>query len=494
MTSSGRTILKNAGFLMMSQVLTWGMSLGLTIFMARALGPTGIGQLQLSDSLWGILAVVVTFGMDIVLTKEIARHPERAGQLVGTMLVLELLLYIAAFGLLTMFLSRVNYPADTVQVIYIIGISSLIAQLEGAFAAVLQGLERMEFMSLGAIAGKASYTILVAILLWLGFGVKAVASVSLFGPLSLITVEWISISRFHPIQLGFSWDLARWLLKASLPFFLSGIFLVMYMNLDVVFISLFANETVVGWYSAAQRLVGTMMFLPVIFEQALFPAVARLHAASSADLSQLIRRGLNWLMAIGVPLGLGIVIVARPAIDVLYGDKFRPSADVLSLMGLVLIFIYLNVLLGKFLVATDRQNWWTATMAVGVAITVVLDFVLIPWCQRALGNGALGGAMSYFVTEMAMTLVALRLLPKGLLVKADLWQAGRVLLAGGLMAAVVWLCRELPLAVQIAVGAAVYLPLAWVLRVIPQDELVILTSLAGKTARRVSSRILSRAG
>ena len=70
---NGRTIAKNASVMMISQLVTWGLTIVLTIFLPRYLGAAALGQFHLANSLWAILAIAVTFGMEILLTKEIAR-------------------------------------------------------------------------------------------------------------------------------------------------------------------------------------------------------------------------------------------------------------------------------------------------------------------------------------------------------------------------------------------------------------------------------------
>ena len=476
---------------MLSQVTTWVMTLVLTFYMARALGPTSLGQLQLSASLWGILAVLVTFGMDVVLTKEVARHPEGIGDLIGTTLVLQVLLYAVALGLITVYVAAAGYPQDVVTIIFIIGISSLLYQFEAAFESVLKGLERMDYMSLGVVLGKVCYTAGVAALLFMGLGVKAVALIAIAAPLATIVVEWAALGRLRQIHLRFRREVAGWLLKAGIPFFVSGIFLVLYQNLDVVFISLFASAAVVGWYGAATRLVGTLLFVPSVLEQAIFPALARLHSVDSQELPILVRRVLNWLLAIGVPLGLGTLVISKPVVLLLYGAQFQPSGDVLTLMGIALIFMYVNILFGRVLIATDRQNWLTAILVVSVVATIALDFVFIPWCQNVLGNGAIGGALSFLVTESAQAVAGIYLMPKGLLTATDFKQAARIFLVGGLMVLAIWWLRDRPVAIQVIVGIAVYLPLALVLRVIPPNDLVLFGNLAGGVARRVRARLWS---
>src|SRR5215204_6854491 len=117
MTISNRTIAKNASFLMVSQVITWGLTFVLTIFLPRYLGPAGIGQLQLAGSLWAIVAVIATLGTDKLVMKEIARAPDRLNELISSTLVLRTVLFM--FGALGMavYLKWVDYPTQTMSVI-----------------------------------------------------------------------------------------------------------------------------------------------------------------------------------------------------------------------------------------------------------------------------------------------------------------------------------------------------------------------------------------
>jgi O-antigen/teichoic acid export membrane protein len=80
MNNSVKTITKNASVLMLSQLITWGMALVLMIFLPRYLGAVGVGKFQLATSLWAIVSIVVSFGMDTYMTREIARMPEKASQ------------------------------------------------------------------------------------------------------------------------------------------------------------------------------------------------------------------------------------------------------------------------------------------------------------------------------------------------------------------------------------------------------------------------------
>ncbi|MBK9055149.1 MAG: polysaccharide biosynthesis C-terminal domain-containing protein [Chloroflexi bacterium] len=146
-------------------------------------------------------------------------------------------------------------------------------------------------------------------------------------------------------------------------------------------------------------------------------------------------------MMLGVPIGLGLIVIANGLVVLLlFGAEFANSGLVLAVFGLVLILTYQNMLLGQFLVSTDRQNRWTAVMVVATIATIPLDLLLIPWCVARFGNGALGGAIAFVVTEAGMMLAGLWLLPAGALTRRNAAQAVRVLLAGLIMLAVTWPC------------------------------------------------------
>ena len=179
MGGSGKTIAKNAGVLMASQLVTWGLTLLLTLFLPRFLGPTAVGQFHFANSVWAIVAMVIAFGTDRYLVKEIARQVGRAEELWGVTAVTQLLLYLFSFGGVAAYLSLAGYAAETVQVVLIIGLGQLFWQWASTATAVLQGLEQMQYISLGSIAGKVFNTIIAIALLLLGYGVQVIAAVTI---------------------------------------------------------------------------------------------------------------------------------------------------------------------------------------------------------------------------------------------------------------------------------------------------------------------------
>lgn len=476
--STGRRIAKNAGVLMISQLVTWLLTLVLTIFLPRYLGAVAVGKLNLANSLWAIAAIIIAFGLDTLLVKDIARQPEHTPQLLGNALALRMGLYLIAFALMIGYVQLAGYPVETALVIYIIGLSVLVWQCIGVIQAALQGLEQMQYLSVGNIAGKAVNTVISISLLLLGQSVYLIAAVSTLAALVNLGLQIYFLNRLHPIRLRFNLRQVAHLMRAGWPYLLSGVFLVVYMQVDIVIIAWLVDERTIGWYGAADQLFGTLLFIPTVFMAAIFPTLSRLYASASDNLTLLMRKSFDLLLVLSIPIGLGVLVVADPLVVLLFGPEFAGSGPILALLGIVLILTYQNMLIGQFLISIDRQNVWTLVMAVATVATIPIDLLAIPWCLAQFGNGAIGGAISFIVTELGMLLIGLKLLPPGSLGRSNIATAVKATLAGGLMVAATWWARPYFIGLPIAIGVVVYAAAVLVLRVVPKDDLDLFKSMA----------------
>ena len=193
--SETKSLAKNTSILMASQLTTWGLTLLLMVFLPRYLGDVNVGKLYLATGIWAIVGVAITFGTDMLLTKEIARRPERTGELFSTAILLRVLLFVLGYGLTLLTLRLVNYPPSTVYVAAIIGVATLLWQLGNVCQAALQGLEQMRYIAVGNVVSKAVYAVISIGLLLAGWGLYAVAAVVALSALVNLAVQFVSLRR-----------------------------------------------------------------------------------------------------------------------------------------------------------------------------------------------------------------------------------------------------------------------------------------------------------
>jgi hypothetical protein len=99
---------------------------------------------------------------------------------------------------------------------------------------------------------------------------------------------------------------------------------------------------------------------------------------------------------------------------------------------------------------------------------------LVPWCQNAFGNGAIGGALSFLVTEAGMVVAGIVLIPRGVLGWKNAWVAARASLAGLIMFVAVMLVRDAFLAIPLIIGVVVYSGAILLMRVVPREDWALL--------------------
>lgn len=472
-----KRIARNATVLLGSQLIMWLLTLALTIVLPRYLGAAGVGKLHFAGSLWMMIGVITAFGMDTLLTKEIARRPERTSELFGSALVARLALFAVAYAITIFALRRFGYPHDTIYIVCLAGLASLVRQFGAVAQATFQGLEKMEFSSLGEITSSALYTTVGIILVLSGWSIYAVAVLMITTALVNMGVQFYFLGRLHQLRLHFEWRRIYQLLQSGWPYLLSSFFLVAYMQVDIIIISALVDERAIGWYAAADRLFGTFLFIPAVYITATFPVLSRLFLDDKSASQRLIAKSFDTLFLLSVPIGLGITMIANPLVILIFGEEFANSGPILAVLGIVLILTYQNILIGRFLISMDRQNAWTVVMAIATVATIPLDLLLIPWCEATFGNGALGGALAFVVTELGMLLAGLTLLPSGSLTHTNLWTAARVILAAFVMMAVVRQFEHLFIGIPILMGAVAYISLVLLLRVVPKEDFELFQSL-----------------
>ena len=485
MSDSARTVARNAGYLMSAQLITWLLALLLTLVLPRYLGPEGIGQLQLANSLWAIAGVFVGFGMSTYVIKEVARDPQRTGILYTQTLVSHLALYGLAWVVIGLYVWLAGYRPETIAVIVVIGFSSLAGIVGQSAYAALNGLEKMKALSLADIIGKALTVAIAVPLLLLGYGVLTVAAIIVFTASVTMLYQLNALVQVQPIVWRFDLQETLAMMRQSVSYLTTDAALIVYQQVDVIIISLFLNEVTIGWYGAADRLAGTLYFVPTVFITAVFPLMSRLHEQSPEKLRELIQRSFGLLMVISVPIGLGTFVLADNIAVLIYGPEFVNTGPVLAWMGIVVLLTYQNILLGRFAIAMDRQKLWAAVMVVATAATIPIDLVLIPWTAARFSNGAIGGALAYVITESGMLLFGLFVLSRGFLGRSTAVQAAKLLFAGGVMMAAVWPLRSTFVVLPIGVGALVYGGLVLLLRAVPADDLALLKDSAQRLLVRV---------
>ena len=486
--SKTRRALKNTAIQGVSQLITWTLSWFLLVILPRNLGDANFGKLFFALSYCLIFSQFINLGLNTFLVREVAvlhptpemspeenqRRRRSLRELLGNVFALKLVLALVVFAFQSALVFVLPYDSATREAVLIIGLGSCLGAITQTLGGVFQGLETMVGSNVALIVEKTIVTGGCWALLAHGYGLRAVCWVHTVASAFafLIALGWLQrLERFVP-----AWDpvLIRRVFLGGLPFLVWVVFGEIYIRIDVMMLSLMTSDTVVGWYGAATRLYGSLLFIPNILMASVFPAMMRLgsSAGAEADFSRASERLMNLLLFVAVPVAAGTVAVARPFVLLLYGPgPFMQAGPNLEILGASILLVCIDVLLGTALIACGKEKAW-AIMAVTAAVfNPLVNLWAIPYAQQVWGNGGLGASAATLLTEVLMMFGALWLMPTGVFSRRNLIGGLKALAVGVVMVVLLRAWGTSNLVLLIVAGGAFYLPLALLLGVVPREDL-----------------------
>ncbi len=373
----------------------------LTLFVGRVLGPEGLGIYSITLAWIVPLGIIVEAGLASLITQETARDRREAGRYLRAAFRAQLLIGLSVALLLAAGASWVT-PSDRVSAALRLAIPLvLLVPLYSSLAGVFRGRRLpgpLWAFPIGTPAFQLAATLFV---LSMGGGVQQVIAVNVGIAAIRLVLAWLLYRfRYSEGERGDSPNLKH-LLRRGRPFLLGALILGLQIRLSMVYLDWFADRGEAGFFSAASRCVEVGRLIPSAVLGALLPALAGL-AARPADLNRVFS-GLS--MAIFVYaglLGLAGTFWSDEIIQALFGTGFAPAAPVLliALWGLVPFLLRSVQVLRQS--ALGNHKWVT-----GVNLAVLpLHGALSVWLIRR--QGAEGAALAILATELAAFLLLLR--------------------------------------------------------------------------------------
>ncbi len=353
-----RRFTANLVSILTSDILNKGTTFLIYILVARELGTYAFGQMSLALTLFYSFQVIATFGMQTLITREVAKDDQHSGKYFASSLMVGLATSLMSMLLLAGAVLLLNYPADTRDLILITSIGLVPFAVGTICEAVIRGWEQMHLIALVQVPVNLLKVLATVYVLWSGgnvFQVLIVIVGSRFliaGALMLLTVR-----RLRPWQTSY-WDyqFAESIIRRSTTFVGINTVTAWWTSLNIVLLSKLTNQTDVGLYNAASQL---MVPLGIFYQSvmiAAFPILCRKFTAGQRGMERASNRLIELLMIIAIPGTVGLLIVAGPALEFVFkGKDFATAAGVVRITALILILKALTFAFGHILLAGSRE-------------------------------------------------------------------------------------------------------------------------------------------
>ncbi len=406
-----KSVARNTFIMMSAQIITWASSFALMLFLPKYLGSSSYGELYLAISITMMFQVIIEFGGQYHITKEVSRSHASAPKILVNSAIARIFLWAFSILLMLAFSKIAGYAWPVPILIMILGIAKLWEGINSLLRNCYQGFELMEYPSIGSVAERIFLMTSAIAFLVAGFGQIMIAVLMAVSTLINFIVSAAFAKRIIPCLPKINFEETKSLLKEGVPYFLWSIFATIYYRIDVVMLSVMTTYSVVGWYGAAYKLFDVLMFFPYIFTQALFPVLSRFSENTKHNLTSAVQKSLDFTLFIGIPITIILYSFARPITNLLFGLKeYQHSVEILQIFSIGLLLVYIDFILGSTVLATDRQKSWSIIAGIAVFINIGLNYLFIPYFQNSSGNGGAGAAIATIFTEIFIMCSAIILL------------------------------------------------------------------------------------
>lgn len=490
--SGPRGMIRNVGFLLGGYLASWAVSLVFWLVVPRIIGPTAWGEFNLGGALASVAFAVGGLGITTFLVKEISRNRDRAHEYVGAGIAIYLVLATILVSSVVLFTLLAPYSQHTrVVILLITAVNACGFVVAPAFFA-LQALERMQLASI-IQAGRQVFANLavVSIALIYKVDVNVLIVVILIANVITSLLQLGIVHRIVGIRLRFDRRLVLRTITGGLPFWSNNVFLTFYVWIDSVLLSMLVSTREVGYYAAPAQVVATLGFLPAVVTFAIFPALSSSFHADFERVRRLTRTSLSLLITLGLPISIGAALVGPNVIHHIFGPAYRPSGPTMVVLALTIVPGYIAILAYNVLAAVDRQRVWAYVIGTMGLINPVINFITIPYFQSRFGHGSIGAAAALLITDAAVCVAGLALIPRECLRPAGplLAVTTRAALATTAMALPVWFLRDRFVLLPVLVGVVVFAAAALVLGVFRSEGLdEVWAVLRAKLNRRLSQQ------
>jgi len=396
---------RNFGWLLADRCIRLMVGVVVGCWVARYLGKADFGALNYTIALVTIASAVAPLGMDMLAVREIVRKPGEAGGLIGTITGFRLFGAIALLVAVGIALILMRPGETNLQILLLIFGVGVLGQSLEAGEILFQARVEMRRLVVPRLVVFLSCNVVKVVMILNGCSIFCFAVLTSVEQVSCGTLTWFFTRRNlgKNQSLSFSLKQGLGLLAESWPLALSGIAVIIYMKSGQIMIGNLLGNAGVGVFSAGIRIPEVFYFIPSVLASSMLPGLltAQKQGAAAYELATLRFMRLNALLSISLALVLSIG--SGLAVVILYGKAFASAAPVMAIYSWTLIFVFMGVARGQFLLNDRRTLTSFAFSMTGLALNLALSFWLIP--RYKVTGAAIASVATQALATIALSFV-----------------------------------------------------------------------------------------
>ncbi len=360
--------LKNFSYLTAGKIISQAIGFIGLIYIARILGPDYYGVYVTVGVFMGMFQLVTFSGLHKVIIRKGSRDLENMGEVLDGTVGLKGLFTLIAILVMLIASFFTTYETATKLYIGIFSLKLFSKSFTSFFDTIYQATEKMQYIPLFAILYRIVYVSSAIFLLSLGYGLFSLVMVSVLTSGLEVGLKFLHSKTLIAFDIRSKVTIDKKIIWPAVIFSAIGVVNMISTRVDLLMISFLGTSEEVGIYGIAYQLVREGTMLRNLLSTAFFPIFIKAFQEKSLNRLLLVKYSLLGIGAM-VVAGIFAFFYAEPIVVLLFGEDFRESGYILS----VLVF---------YLVA-----WWsTLPFTTAAQATNNEKVILVGWTVMALLN------------------------------------------------------------------------------------------------------------
>lgn len=370
-------------------------------YVVRILGVDNFGRVSFAAAFISFFSMLVDFGFNFSATREISVNrldKQRISEIVVTVYSIKICLFIISSVIFLIAVLSIQVLADE-KVLLLFSFLSVVGSLflpQWYF----QGIEKMSVVTFITFVSR----LLIVILIFLF--IKSSQDYKLYALLNSLGNILIGLATFFLLakrisNLHFSkGELIKATVKESALLFLSNISINLYTTLNTFILGLFATPTIVGYWSAADKIRMAVQNIISPITQGLYPHLSLKFSRSKETALKLLTKYFLPLTVFGFFVSLTLYLFADLIVATVLGNKYEESVLLLKTISFLPFIILLSNFFGiQILLNLGGSKEFTAIIFSAGILNLFLSLVIVP------KYFAFGTSLVTVFTEIAVTLL-----------------------------------------------------------------------------------------
>jgi PST family polysaccharide transporter len=397
-----KRLIQNFTSLSILQVANYLFPLIVLPYVVRVLGPAKYGLINFAAAFIAYFNLISDYGFSLSGTKEISiirDDKEKLSKTFSTIITIKLLLSIFSFLIFILIVYFIPFFKNNWEV-YVLSYGFVIGGV--LFPSwFYQGMEQMKYITIIQVVIRSIVTVLIFILIkeendyLLLVLLNSIAQI-MIGIFGIV----ISLVKFNIKFRPPSFDEIKIQLKSGWNIFQSMIAINIYTTSNTFILGLFASETVVGYYAAADKIRLAFQGIQSVLSQTVFPYVNSLVKESHEKFITFIKKLMKLEFALGFLISLILFVFSPQLTELLLGEKFAASGELLRIISALPLLISLSNVFGiQIMLPLGYDKLFNLVISLSALLHLIILLVLVP------KYFAIGTSIAVVTTEFVVTLL-----------------------------------------------------------------------------------------